>query len=249
MGKGANPFERWGLDHLSPSSLNIWAEQESYWIFKYIVGFKDEAGPAAWRGSAVEAGLDYWLYKRDMARANRAALERFELDAVGLADDGTEKERAQVPPMLEHAMRAASELGPPVGRQFKVEYWFDGIEVPVIGHPDYEWEDSGLELKTTMRLPSEIRAGHARQISLYSAARQKPYRVLYATPTKAEFRELTIDEHKRHLQHLEWYAHAIRRVLAMFSARDDMARIFVPKFDHFLWKNEAARIAAREIWT
>lgn len=243
-----NPFQRHGIEHLSPSSLNCYAEQPSFWCLKYLHGFKDDGSPAAWRGSAVEAGLDHWLFKRDKDVSLVAALDRFELDALGLCDDGTERERTAIAAFLDRAMLATGELGPPTVRQFEVNYWFEGVEVPILGRIDYEWEQEGIDLKTTNRMPSLIPGRHARQISLYQAARGKPYKILYVTPSKFEFKELSNEESQKALKTLEWHAHAIRRVLSMFSCKYELSKIFAPDWDHYFWKREEARQAAAEIW-
>lgn len=245
MGVGKSPFERHEIDHLSPSSLNTYADQPAFWCLKYLLGFKDEVDARAWRGNAVEAGLDHWLYKRDPEAAYLAAAERFEEDAVGLADDLTCKERDSLKPMLDRAFEALHGHGTPVGRQLKVEYWFDGIEVPVIGYVDYEWEDFGIDLKTTHRIPSVPWPRHARQVSLYTAAQKKPFSLLYASTKKTSLKD--VEEPERELKRLEWWAHSIRRGLAMFEDPQDMARIFAPDFDHFYW-GDAAKEAATQIW-
>lgn len=244
---GKSPFEQHGLDHLSPSSLNLYQDEPAFWALKYLHGFKDDVGPRAWRGSAVEAGLDHWLFKRNEDAAKKAALDRFELEALGELEGPVGKERDRILPMLKQAMQAMGDTKEPTLRQHRVEFWFDGIEVPIIGNIDYEWEESGLDLKTTYRMPSEIPSGHARQVALYSAARRKPYRLLYVTESKSDFKEMTPDEAARHLKKLEWHAHAVRRVLSMFSCPKELARIFVPDFDNYRWSDEA-KVAAMEIW-
>lgn len=248
-GAGVNPFQRHKIDHLSPSSLNTYAEQPSYWALKYLHGYSDDGSPAMWRGSAVEAGLNAFLYKGDRDGALLASLSRFELDAMGVIDPETDRERARLPTMLDLAMRATEGFGEPTVTQLKVEYWFDGIEIPIIGFIDYEWPHEGIDLKTTAGgIRTQIPGGHARQVSLYQVARQKPYRILYITPSKAEFKALSADEVQTNIKRLEWHAHAIRRVLSMFSDPHDLARIFVPDFDHFYWKREEARRLAADIW-
>ena len=245
----SNPFHRHNLDHLSPSCLNTYASEKGFWCLKYLFGFKD-SGPSMWRGLAVEAGFDAYLYG-DRSDNHGRALDRFDLEACGLCDDATLRERDKVPVMLQRACADATTHGlqsQPILRQFPIEYWFEGIEVPIIGVIDYEWEDFGLDLKTASRMPSKIPDGHARQVSLYRAARKKPYKLYYVTETKSSLRELTDEETKTHLKRLEWQAHAVRRVLSMFPDKNDIAQIFVPDFDHFFWKSDEAKIAAAEVW-
>jgi hypothetical protein len=243
-----DPFEKHGITHLSPSSINTFAAQPSFWAFKYLLKQPDSAGASAWRGSAVEAGLDYWFAKRDEGLAQKAAIDRFELEAMGEIAPEIDKERLVIFPMLGQAIAADQWPRPPDLRQYDVQYRIDGIEVPIKGKIDYEWEDYGLDLKTVRRMNSGIPDNHGRQISLYQAARKKPYKLLYVTEKKAQFKELTQEEHERHLRHLTWHAHNIRRGLATFDDPLDLARIYPPDFTSFYWKNEQSKHLAMEIW-
>ena len=55
----ASSFERHGIEHLSASSLNIWAAQPALWIMERLLGRRRlPAGIAAARGKAVEHGVD-----------------------------------------------------------------------------------------------------------------------------------------------------------------------------------------------
>lgn len=244
-----DPFQKHGITHLSPSSINTFAAQPSFWAFKYLLKHTDSAGPSAWRGSAVEAGLDYWLAKGGIdGQRQKAAIARFELEAGGEIRDDIDKERVAILPMLEQAVEALKDEVPPEFRQLDVEYRIDGIEVPIVGKIDYEWSDYGLDLKTVKRMNAGIPDGHGRQISLYQAARKKPYKLLYVTEKKYEFKELTKEESERHLRHLAWYAHNIRRGLATFGDKEELARIYPPDFTSFYWKNEESRKIAKDIW-
>lgn len=225
----------------------MYAEEPAFWSLVYLHGHKDEAGPAAWRGSAVEAGTDHWLYKRDFPAALQAANARFESDALGEITDAIDAERQCIPKMLEQACEALRNRPEPTARQLKIEYWFDGIEVPLIGFIDYEFGDGGIDLKSTRRMPTVMPPRHSRQLSLYSAARKKPYKGLYVTDKKWDIKD--IDDAETHLKRLEWYAHSVRRLLSVFPDKHDAARIFAPNFEHaFYWKNEQSRDLAKQIW-
>jgi hypothetical protein len=242
-----NPFERHGITHLSPSSLNLYAEQGAMWTLKYLHGYRDDAGAAAWRGKAVEAGLDLWLYKRDLVTAKDAAMDCFEANAQGEADDKTDKERNAIIPMLEIACHLLRDTGPPEARQLKVTHWFDGIEIPVVGYADYIFTSDGVELKTKWQMPSSIPDDHGRQAGLYSFVKKKPWRLLYVTPKKGEFKDLENPE--LYVKRLSWIAHNIRRALSVSQDKFEVAKLFSPNLDHpYLWKREEARLAAAKIW-
>lgn len=225
----------------------MYAEEPAFWSLVYLHKFKDEAGAKAWRGTAVESGLDLWLYKRDPQAALEAAHSRFETEALGDMSEDVDSQRRVLAPILEQACLALRERPEPTARQLKIEHWFDGIEVPLIGYVDYEFEEDGIDLKTTLRMPATMYPRHARQLSLYQIARQKPYSALYVTPKKWNI--IKIDDAETHVKRLEWYAHSIRRLLSVFPDKHDASRIFAPNFEHmFYWKDEGSRAAAQEIW-
>src|SRR5262245_45996581 len=62
MTKTSDPFERHGIDHLSPSSLRLWRDAPAVWIGKYMLRAPDETGPGAWRGKAIEVAVDRLLF-------------------------------------------------------------------------------------------------------------------------------------------------------------------------------------------
>ena len=56
-----NPFERHGIEHLSASSLNLWAAEPALWIMERLLGRKALPGVPAARGKAVEHGVHLGL--------------------------------------------------------------------------------------------------------------------------------------------------------------------------------------------
>lgn len=238
-----NPFAKFGIDHLSPSSLNNYAANPALWVGKYLLGWKDEFGPAATRGSAIEAGLDSWLYQRDSETAIQAAYRFFAEKTAGLADDEHETERSNLEPMLLQAVSALKGFAPPNARQLRLEYYVDGVEVPVIGYTDYEWSEYGLDLKTTKACPSSIKADHGRQVALYSAAKKRPWKVLYVTAKKSALYDQTPEDAALHLRDLERAARSVRHLLSKSSDGKDALRFFAPDPDNFRWSPETINMA------
>lgn len=238
-----NPFERHGIKHLSPSSLNLYAVNPCLWVGKYLAGWKDEMGPAGHRGSAIESGLDYWLFHRDPKAAEAKALAHYAELTAGQADDEFEIERANVPTMLAQAITALKDAPTPVGRQIKVEHWANGCEVPIIGYVDYLWDDHGLDLKTTKACPSSIKADHGRQIALYSEVRKRPFKILYVTGKKFALYEMSADEQAAGLRDLERQARAVRHLLNKSENAEDAARFFAPDTSDFRWSPKTIEAA------
>lgn len=236
------PFSRFGIKHLSPSSLNLFAANAPLWAGKYMFGWTDDAGPAAKRGTAVEAGLDVFLWERNPEKAMGAALDNFALNTHGIAEADYEKERDLIVPMLKHAMAMLKDTPTPLARQIKVECWFDSVSVPIVGYVDYEWPDKIRDLKTTLRIPSELKGDHARQVSLYWKKKGKPTSILYVSDKRASEVELNPDEALRHLHDMRRHAEALQHALSRASNRYDFVRCYPVDFDNFRWSDQTKKL-------
>lgn len=244
-----NPFARHGITHLSASSLNLYRNEPALWTLRYLHGARDDAGPAAWRGSAVEAGVDWFCMRPDdkPEECINKMLQRFELDASGEATDDIEKERAALCDFLKVATVAFKPFGQPVARQLKIEHRLDGIEVPVIGYVDYTFADSLLDLKTTWRLPSSPKPDHKIQVALYAKETRKAPSLLYVTPKKSQvFGPETIDVDAAY-RDLCRAARAVRTLLEMTDDAKSAAQMFCPNFESFYWSDELKE-AAKGVW-
>lgn len=211
-----NAFNKFGIERLSPSSLNLWRDAPGLWALRYLGRFFDDAGPAAWRGKAVEVGLQSWFIRKDGDEAFARALEAFEGDAAGLADKETDTERQMIAPMLDIAIKEAEALPSPYfGAQTKIEYSFDGVDVPVIGYIDFVFEDGSiLDLKTTKRCPSEPKPDHVRQVALYMAGKKCEGSLLYVTDKRAALYPITKEQCAVALYGMQRDALALQRFLA-----------------------------------
>ena len=232
------PFEKHGITHLSPSSLNLYAASPALWTGRYMLGWKEAFGPSAARGTAIENGLDSWLYQRNKGEALEGALANFALNTQGQADEDHEAERANIEPMLSQAIEALKDCPKPIARQMKIEHRIDGIEVPVIGYLDYLFEDWGLDLKTTKACPSSPKADHCRQVATYAKAKGRPFSLLYVTAKKSALYPLTDNEAAIHLRDLERSAHAVRHLLSKSENGRDAMKIFAADTSDFRWSDK-----------
>src|SRR5690349_11208355 len=144
-----NVFERHGIKHLSASSLRLYREEPAAWVCRYLLRIQDESGPGAWRGTAVEAGLDRLLYGDNIDFAVKATNAKWDELAQGVVDERAEKEQADLVAYLKQAHEAVKARPVPLTKQSKISIDIPGIEVPLIGWVDYRWADCGLDLKTT----------------------------------------------------------------------------------------------------
>lgn len=239
-----DPFSRFGIKHLSASSLGLFRDDPALWALTYLHNVRDEAGPRMWLGTAVEAGLDAHLWQS--ADPLVAARKNFELDAQGDLSDECEEARAHIEPMLRRAVEAYEGLGTPDARQVKVECWLDGIDVPILGYLDHRYPDRIRDLKTTLRMPSEPRPDHAAQVAIYNHATGLPVELVYVTP-KA-WKVFPVEDCEAALRPVLLSARALRNQLALCSSKEDFAAIHWPNLNGFRW-GETTKAKAAEIWT
>jgi len=245
-----DPFAKFQIDHLSPSSLNCYLDEPAMWVLRYLYKFKDRAGPFAWRGNAVEAGLAVWLQnvpaKRNLDASIAAALARFEQEAQGEISDKIEKELKGIPRMVQQAINALHDRPIPDAVQAPIKIWFDDIEVPVKGFIDFVWPEECLDLKSTFSMPSEPKEAHCRQVAVYTKAKERPCRLLYVTPTKHDFKPcVDID---KHLNYAHRQARSIRNLLWVCNSKEQIAEFFLPDFDNYVWDRDETKEAANLIW-
>ena len=237
----SNGYTMHGIDHVSASSLNLWAAQPALWVMERLLKLRSPVGPAAHVGTAVERGLEHALLRPEALHdAVPVALEAY--DALSSDAD----QRLKIAPMVEQAVKLMADLGKPDvpddGRQHRVEIALDGVQVPCVGYTDFVFGAHGVivDLKTSSTLPSAIKVAHARQGAVYQKAfGNYGMRFCYATPKKGAVYEL--ENPADHLAALANIARRLDRFLSLSKDPQELAGIVCPDFDSFYWSEPQAR--------
>jgi hypothetical protein len=238
------------LEHHSPSSLNLFAACPSMWVLEKVLGRRQPVGAPAHRGTAVEHGVTFGLEEPDRSEEQCAsvALSRYDSLMALSGDPRSSSYRRDIPEMTGQALAMLRGYGSPSKVQGYVEWRPEGLMLPVIGYFDYEWADHGIivDLKTTERMPGEIKRSHARQVATYCTSDNDDARLCYVTPKKIECWHLeNIAEHRAALVAIA------RRVEKFLSLSDDLQfyiDITVPDLESFYWNTPEARQLAYEYW-
>lgn len=225
-------FARFGIEHLSASSLNLWRTAPGIWALRYIAKRKDEGNGAMWRGTAVENGLVALLRGQPLPAATDAAHQSFDNNAMGLCDDDTLAERDLIAPMVEQC----SKWQPPSAlnaTQLKIEYYFDPVPIPIIGFLDLAFDGVDVDCKSTKALPSAPRPDHVRQVALYRAARGREGSIFYVTGKKHACYPVTDEMTDDALQELQGAAYSLNNFLSRMQGREDVLRSLPVDYDSF----------------
>ena len=218
------------------------------WVLEKVLGLKQPVGVPAHRGVAVEDGVTLGLLNPDASldACVDVALTRYDTLTAMSTDDRREKYRDSIREMVRQALDELRPYGVPSKTQVKVEWRPDGLELPIIGFLDYHWDRHNIttDLKTSDRMPSEVKVNHARQVALYVTSNNADARVTYCTPKKCQTYSIdNIDEHRKALHRI---ALKVEKFLALSDDPKFFLDITVPDLESFYWGNPAARQLAFE---
>ncbi len=243
-------FELHGIDHSSPSSVNMWSEAPCAWVAKYLYGKKFNFSLAAKAGVLVEDAVVSVLARgMTAAAAIEQAVAEYNRASVFGCSDGEQKRGAAIPLMIELTLEELAQYGEPEFEtdvvkgiaQKKIEVMCNGGEwkLPLIGYLDFHFPKHGVvvDLKTTMRLPSEMSRGHLRQGSVYKQAMgNHAVRFLYVTGKGCKWHD--IEDHAAVLSEIK--AILIRQESFLRLGAKDVLRSVVPVMSgSYYWSDDA----------
>ncbi len=245
-------LERHHIDHLSPSSLNLWAAEPALWVMERLLGRRSPTGAAAARGKAAEHGIHLGLMESGLAPSECAAAAQiaFDREMALTPDEHRTSERANLTGYVANGLAELRQYGIPTEYQDRVEIRLDDVPVPIIGYVDWRYDQHGLllDLKTTGRLPSCISDSHGRQGAVYAKAHGNyGMRMAYVKPAigrdgrSVAVYEMSADDIRRHLEALRQIALRLERFLALSSDAEEIARLLVPNYDAFWWNHPVTR--------
>ena len=240
-----------GYERHSPSALNLFAASPSMFVLERILGLKQPVGVPAHRGVAVEDGVAHGLKYPDVSlkECTEIAFTKYDTLAAMSPDNRREKYRADIPDMVSQALDELRPYGVPSATQGFVEWKPDGLKFPIVGYFDFKWEQHGIitDLKTTERMPSEIKIPHARQVGLYASSDNMDARLTYVTPKKCQtYRLENVREHREALYQI---AKRVENFLALSDDPQFFLNITAPDVESFYWTTPAARQLAFDNWS
>ena len=245
-----NSFTRHKITHLSVSKVGLFAAEPALFVAQYLMGRRAPVGAAAHRGTAAEAGIVMGLL--DPAASVEAcqdhALAEFDRLTALSADPRRQKEREAVPGIVLTGLNELRMYGRPSLVQGKVEKLLPGVPVPWIGYLDLHWETSGvtLDIKSSLKIPSDATSAHARQVSLYTYGTNHEGRIGYFSPARRAVYK--IDDPTKHIADLVNIAQRLERFLGLSDDPAFLASVVCPDPDSFWWSEPTTRAMCREIF-
>jgi hypothetical protein len=247
-----NPWEHHGIDHTSPSSCNLFAAAPAKWCVEYLLRKKAPGSASMYAGVAGEAGIVHGLI-------NPAAKDE-ECIAAGMAewrrkmalsgDPRREKYDEIVPLFIARGLEELRPYGVPTAVQKRVSRKVEDLLVPINGVLDVLWGQHGIltDIKTTQKMPSEIRPSHARQVSLYKAeiSDNLDARITYITDKKVA--TYALENYRQHLSALEQIALTQQRFLSKSKDPHELCGLIFPDYENYYWNDPVSRSHGLAVW-
>lgn len=243
-----NGFEMHKIAHSSASAINKWADAPCAWVATYLYGRKSPFSAAAAAGVYAEDAVnDVLLHGMTEQDAVDKAIAKWNSRFPLSLDAKLTDRRDVIPLMVANALQELKQYGEPEradgDKQHKIGIACNGNgwKLPVIGYLDFYYPQHGLvvDLKTTMRMPSEMSASHGRQQAIYSAAMgNQSVKFLYVTPKKAAW--LWEDDAMPRLQEIKALLNRQERFLRVSPDRDVLRDIVPVNMESFYWLDDTA---------
>jgi hypothetical protein len=220
----------------------MYAVDPAAWCAKYLYGAKFTFSPAARGGTLIETAIVQALTGRDIDDAINEAVAEYNKATIFDKSDKVTKWKDAMPDMIRAGFNEITPYGVPVfeadGGQKKVliDCNMGDYKVPVLGFLDLYFPDKKviIDIKTTMRMPSEMSKEHYRQASIYKAAYPDcAVRFFYITPKKTQW--FDIEDVQGALQETK---EIVKRMNAMLGIKKDTIKQIVPVIDSYYWTDE-----------
>ena len=251
----ATGFERYGLQHISASQLNMYRISPAAWAHYYVFAGARKPSIKMILGSAVEHGVNFALDGADEEVCLSEAQEYFCNDVTDNkidADNNTIKDALQaikqwVPMGRDAILESVAGLGAYyIAQQVRCERNIPlakGGQVKMLGYMDYVVNDGDepikiIDLKTTSRAPSKMSTSHALQGVFYQwamALSPMPTEFIYLCTRQKNpvvTHRLTLENTREEISRIEITANAMDCLLRAIN-KDTLAGIFVPDPDNF----------------
>ena len=256
-----NPFDTFGIEHLSNSSISLFISNPAKWVLNYLHKIKSLMNAAMLRGTVTDHEIGRQATEPlPMAESIQRAILEFDTTVKQLKkekafeiDDAKElKEKQNLAKYLELAIPHYKNLGK-ANHQQKIELQLEEIPVPIIGFCDFTFPELGIvrDLKTTAKKPSEIPDSVNRQLSIYSTALEYVPLVDYVVVNQSRQEVITMEVHDvdKWMSQVKGAAIAMQNLLALGDLHEITSMMY-PDLSDWMWSDyEIKQIIERKIWS
>ena len=242
-----NPFSRFGIEHLSPTSMLQFRGDPALGILYLVLGIRESGSPAMHRGTVVDETIGCLLTdteEPDLNQLKRQAAAKYrsliESDPETYNGRYVEQELRVLLACLEVCFPLMKVWEKPLAYQQQILLELKEIEVPVRGFIDLLYPSEVRELKSTVKPKREIVRDHAFQVATYAMAIQQKTGewpeacVDYITPNSLH--SFALEDVEIEAQEVIETAGQIRTLLSEAKDEESLRRSIRPDFNRWIWR-------------
>ena len=256
-----NPFDTFGIEHLSNSSISLFISNTPKWVLNYLYKIRSHTNPAMLRGTVVdhEIGRQEKEPLPISESIQRAVLEfdttvkQLKKEKAFEIDDAKElKEKQNLAKYLELAIPHYKNLGK-ANHQQKIEYQPEWCPVKIIGYCDFTYPEGIVrDLKTTAKKPSEIPDSVNRQLSIYSTALDGYVPLVdyvIVNQSRQDVITMEVNDVDKWMSQVQGAVIAMQNLLSLGDL-NEITSMMYPDFSDWMWSDyEKEQIIERKIWS
>ena len=243
-----DPFARFGITHLSATSLIQFRNDPALGVVYLILKVREIGSPAMHRGTAIDEAIGLLLTDdsrfKSLEEIKRFATQNYRRlikeDPETYNSRYVEHELRVLLNCLDVCFPLMKSWDKPTAYQKEICINITGIEIPIRGYIDLLYPYEVRELKSTVKPKREIIPDHAFQVSTYALAIQNETGewpeacVDYLTPTALQ--SYTLDDVESQAQEVINEAFAIRSLLSKAKDHTTLSAMITPDFKKSIWK-------------
>ena len=247
------PFEKFNLLPLSFSRVSSFINNKAQWYISYIHGYKSVSS-AMERGTISEEAVmsilaDGVSYKQ----ACNNAIEKFDEKLKNFDDGKKDKERNNIPIYIEGFV---SELKDFQVIDYQEKQEFNVLDLPLQGFTDFGLRDKEdnyfkVDLKSSGRMPTQLKHSVALQQTLYARATNQINKVLYCVVAKDDYKTKWFDitDQEMSMRYFEDILISMHSFLSHCETHEDIKRGCVPNLEDWVWPYDKKLSQVRkELW-
>lgn len=235
-------------------SANLFLGHPGLWVWRQGYEKWREDSPRAMMGHAVEHVVATWITIGVEVPLEIPVLVAGYETWDNMAGGVIEPERDYVGPIAWNMLCELAEwdFGKFIAAQVRTPKdalpQFRGLDMPCRATVDLMFEDGDIDLKATLRCPSEPSANHLRQMALYALLRGRPQWLLYATPKKARMFEVHPSDVVHYGQQVLDTFRQIERLNRRYKRVKSLTALYPLNEDDYQW-NDGEYEQAQQLWS
>lgn len=189
-------LEECGIRYMTAGSVAMYRDNPAAWVMQYLFGIKSVPRASLARLIAVKEAAKAYLYRGDESEATDLLMTSFEAhcwraNINPMEDSDARDEYSTLLELFASIVKGINELQvgvnfgkTPLAAELASSFMVDGLEIPILGSPDFTFDDMLLQLKPGKMCYQKLQDRDVITCSILHQIKRLPINIIYATYKK-----------------------------------------------------------------